>query len=124
MKDNKGKDTSLGKRIQMLRNACGLTQDELASDLFVSRTGVSNYETNKRTPDIAMLRKLCEKFGVSMNFLLGTNSADDKENALDKAASGIRKYLTKDSKLDLSEAPPIVRIFIVELYLFLMQRYG
>ncbi len=123
MKDNKGKDTTLGKRIQMLRNACGLTQDELASDLFVSRTGVSNYETNKRTPDIAMLRKLCEKFGVSMNFLLGTNS-DDEANALDKATAGIRQYLTKDGKLDLSEAPPIVKIFIVELYLFLMQRYG
>ena len=124
MKDNKGKDTTLGKRIKALRNACGLTQEELASDIFVSRTGISNYETGKRNPDVTMLRLLGEKFGVSMNFLLGTNSSADEANALDKATAGIKQYLTKDDKLDLSEASPIVKIFIVELYLFLMQRYG
>ena len=124
MKDNKGKDNLLGKRIKLLRNACGLTQDELASDLFVSRTGVSNYETNKRTPDIAILRRLCEKFGVSMNFLLGNNTLDDENNALDKATANIMQHLTKDGHLDLTEAPPIVKIFLVELYLFLMQRHN
>ena len=124
MKDNKGKDNLLGKRIHMLRNACGLTQDELASDLFVSRSGISNYETGNRTPDIAMLRKMCEKFGVSMNYLLGSCPPDDEVNTLDKITAEIRQYLTKDEYLDLSEVPPIVKIFIVELYLFLMQRYG
>ena len=125
MKDNKGKnDNTLGKRIRMLRNACGLTQDELASDLFVSRTGISNYETNKRTPDVEMLKKLCERFNVSMNYLLGNTSLEDEKNALDKATTEIKLYLTKDGHLDLSGTPPIVKIFIVELYVFLMQRYG
>ena len=123
MKDNKGKDNALGKRIAMLRNACGLTQEELASELYISRPGIANYERGGRTPDVAMLEKLCDKFGVSMNYLLGNISLSDEIGMLSKTETNINQYL-KNGKLDMSEAPPIVRIIIVEFYLYLMQRYG
>ena len=122
MKDNKGKDNALGKRIAMLRNACGLTQEELASELYVSRPGIANYESGIRTPDVAMLRKLCNKFGVSMNYLMGNISLSEEIGTLSITETKIKKYLT-DGKLDLSDAPPLVKIIIVEFYLYLMQRY-
>lgn len=122
MKDNKGKDNTLGRRIAQLRNACGLTQNELASDLYISRSGVSNYERGSRTPDVAMLQKLCNRFDVSMNFLLGNYSMFEENDTITKAESEIKQYL-KDGKLDLSDAPPLVRIFIVEFYLYLAHRY-
>ncbi len=124
MKDNKGKDNTLGKRINQLRHACGLTQEDLASDIYVSRSGLSNYENGKRTPDIKMLQKICEKFGVSMNYLLGNTSLDDEINILSNTETDIRQYLTNDGHLDLSSAPPLVKIFIVDIYLFLMERHG
>ena len=124
MKDIKGKDSTLGKRINLLRHACGLTQEELASDLYISRSGLSNYENGTRTPDLKMLQKLCEKFGVSMNYLLGNTSLNDEINTLSKAETQIKQHLTKDGHLDLSAAPPLVRIFMVDLYLFLMQRHS
>lgn len=124
MKGNKGKDNTLGRRINLLRHTCGLTQEELASDLYISRSGLSNYENGTRTPDVKMLQKLCEKFGVSMNYLLGNTSLDDEINTLSKAETDIRQHLTKEGHLDLSAAPPLVRIFMVDLYLFLMQRHS
>ena len=124
MKDNKGKDNTIGKRIAQLRNACGLTQEELASDLYISRPGLSNYENNRRTPDVNMLHKLCDKFDVSMNYLLGKKTQDDEACSLDKTKADIQQYLTKDGHLDLSSAPSLVKIFIVQLYLFLMQRFN
>jgi hypothetical protein len=69
-----------------------------------------------------MLQKLCDKFGVSMNFLLGKNSLADEIGTLSKTETNIKQYL-KNGKLDLSEAPPIVKIIIVEFYLYLMHRY-
>ena len=123
MKDTKGKDNTLGKRIAQLRNACGLTQEELASDLYVERTGISNYENGKRIPDVIMLQKLCDRFGVSINYLLGRNPLEEELNALTKIETNISLYLTEDGHLDLSDAPPLVKILIVELYQFLMQKY-
>ena len=123
MKDTKGKGNTLGRRIAQLRNACGLTQEELASDLYVERTGISNYENDKRVPDIALLQKLCDKFGVSMNYLLRGNPYNEELDALTKTETDISLYLTKDGHLDLSDAPPMVKIFIVDLYQFLMQKY-
>lgn len=106
-----------------MREACGLTQEELASELYVSRPGVANYERGERTPDVEMLQKLCEKFGVSMNYLLGKTSLIEEATPLAKAEYGIKPYLTKDGHLDLSAAPPIVKILIVDIYLYLMNRY-
>ena len=123
MKDIKGKDKTLGKRIALLRNACGLTQEELASELYVSRPSLTNYENGARTPDIALLQKLCNKFGVSMNYLLGNSSLSDEINILARAETNIKPYLTKNGNLNLSDAPPLVKIIVVELYLFLMHRH-
>ncbi|MBR4887915.1 MAG: helix-turn-helix transcriptional regulator [Clostridia bacterium] len=58
--------------IAALRQKHGLTQDELAEKLFVTRQAVSRWETDETTPSADTLMELSKLFGVSINALLGT----------------------------------------------------
>jgi len=64
------KDVS--KRIKDLRQEKGMTQEELAERLHVTRQAVSNWETKKTRPDVEMLEEISAVFGVTlMEFLYG-----------------------------------------------------
>ncbi len=60
----------VGKHIRALRQQRGMTQDELAQKLYVSRQTVSNYETGRSNPDIDTLLKMAEALGADVNALL------------------------------------------------------
>lgn len=60
-----------GKMILELRMRAGLSQDELAEQLYVTRQAVSRWENGETTPNIETLMLLSERFGVSINELLG-----------------------------------------------------
>ena len=55
-----------------LRTKHGLSQDELAGKVFVTRQAVSRWETGETTPNIETLKLLSKLFGVSINTLLGS----------------------------------------------------
>lgn len=61
---------TIGSTIQALRNAAGLSQEELAGQLGVSRQAVSKWELGKATPDTASIVALSELFHVSTDTLL------------------------------------------------------
>ena len=61
---------TLGQRIYNLRMAKGLSQEEVAEQLDVSRQSVSKWETDTSVPDLDKLMKLCDLFGVSMDELV------------------------------------------------------
>ena len=54
-----------------LRTQNGLSQDELAEKLFVTRQAVSRWENGETTPNTETLKRLSALFGVSINTLLG-----------------------------------------------------
>jgi len=56
------------------RKRLGLTQDALAEQLGVTAQAVSKWENDQSCPDIAMLPKLAEIFGISADELLGIQS--------------------------------------------------
>ena len=58
--------------IRTLRTEKGLSQDELAEKLFVTRQAVSRWETGETTPNIDTLKLLSKLFDVSINTLLGS----------------------------------------------------
>ena len=60
----------LGKRLKEYRARAGMTQDELAEKLFVSRQTISNWENDKSYPDIHSLLMLGDVFGVSLDTLV------------------------------------------------------
>ena len=55
-----------------LRTKNGLSQDELAEKVFVTRQAVSRWETGKTVPDTETLKLLSKLFDVSINTLLGS----------------------------------------------------
>ena len=59
----------IAKNIQECRNACGLTQLELAEKLNYSDKAVSKWERGESLPDIAVFKKMSEIFGVSLDYL-------------------------------------------------------
>ncbi len=60
------------ERLKRLRKERGLTQDDLAEELGVSRSSVSGYETNRAAePDYRSLVKIADLFQVSTDYLLG-----------------------------------------------------
>ena len=57
--------------IYELRTKNGLSQDELAEKVFVTRQAVSRWENGETVPNTETLKLLSELFGVSINTLLG-----------------------------------------------------
>ena len=58
--------------IRELRTKKGLSQDELAEKVFVTRQAVSRWENGETTPNIDTLKLLSKLFDVSINTLLGS----------------------------------------------------
>lgn len=63
-----------------LRRERGLTQAELAARLGISKSAVSMYERGNREPELDLLEKMADVFGVSVNALLG-RAEDELVNA-------------------------------------------
>ena len=59
------------KRLKELRNEHGLSQEQLAERLGVTRQTVSNWETGITSPNSRVLEKLSQIYGVSPGVLLG-----------------------------------------------------
>ena len=55
-----------------LRTKNGLSQDELAQKLYVTRQAISRWETGETVPNIETLKLLSKLFDVSINTLLGS----------------------------------------------------
>ena len=61
---------SIGKRICDLRKAKGMKQEELAQRLDISGQAVSKWENDQTCPDVSLLPRLAEVFGVTTDYLL------------------------------------------------------
>lgn len=69
---------TLGERIYNLRTGQGMTQEQLAEKMGVSRQSVSKRETDSAVPDIEKLKLLTEILGVSIAELLGMEEKSEK----------------------------------------------
>ncbi len=58
------------KGLREIRKKKGYSQLKVAMELNISRETLSYYENGKRSPDIKMLIKLSEYFGVSIDYLI------------------------------------------------------
>lgn len=58
------------EKLQKLRKQKGITQEELAKELFVSRTAVSKWESGRGYPGIDSLKDISKFFGVTIDELL------------------------------------------------------
>lgn len=58
-------------RLKELREASGMTQEELGRKVNTTRQTISNYEKGKRNADYEMLEALADTFNVDIGYLLG-----------------------------------------------------
>lgn len=77
---------TLGERIQQFRKGMGLSQEQLADIVGVSRQAVSKWETDQSQPELDKVALLSKSFSVSTDELLGNN-----QNS--KNASQIESYI-------------------------------
>ena len=71
------------EKLQELRKSRGLTQEELAEELYVSRTAISKWESGRGYPSIDSLKEISNYFSVTIDELLSSEkmlSLAEKEN--------------------------------------------
>ena len=61
------------EKLQELRKQRGLTQEELAARLYVSRTAISKWESGRGYPNIESLKAIAKFFSVTLDELLSTD---------------------------------------------------
>ena len=67
---------NFGETIRNARKAAGLTQRQLAQQLGVSNTSVSNWEKDLSRPDADLIQKLCAILGLQPNDFYGTAQSE------------------------------------------------
>ncbi len=88
---------NIADRIQNLRKTKGLSQEELADAIGVSRQAVSKWESEQTTPDLEKIVLMSELFEVTTDYLLkGIEPVQEKEH---KTVGDIleQKILTEDN---------------------------
>ena len=71
------------EKLQELRKNRGLTQEELAEELYVSRTAISKWESGRGYPSIDSLKEISNYFSVTIDELLSSEkllSIAEREN--------------------------------------------
>lgn len=72
MKINREVIMEFYEKLQELRKDKGLTQEELAESLYVSRTAISKWESGRGYPSIDSLKEISKYFDISIDELLST----------------------------------------------------
>ncbi|CEP67835.1 Cro/C1-type helix-turn-helix domain [Moorella glycerini] len=73
---------AFAERLTRLRERKGLTQEDLAKKLNISRSALSLWEIGKREPNFETTTKIADFFGVSVDYLLGRT--DDPRSLKEK----------------------------------------
>lgn len=72
MKERKVDYLEFNEKLQELRKQKGLTQEELAEILFVSRTAISKWESGRGYPNIDSLKAIAEFFNITIDEFLSS----------------------------------------------------
>lgn len=95
---------NIAEKIKAVRNRAGMSQQELADKIHVSRSAVAKWESDKGLPDIDNLKAIAKLFGMTLDELVAEE---------DHVSCALREPFLPDSKPDdavRSRWPEAVRI--------------
>lgn len=72
---------NFGEQFKKIRLEKSLTQEDVATQLHISRQAVSNWENNKNLPDIEMIVEIAKTFDLSLDQLIFGDDADNNMTA-------------------------------------------
>lgn len=75
--------------IKNLRLERGITQEQLAAQLKVSRSTIGMYETGGREPDFETLEAIADIFNVDMDYLMGRSDTERKVSILPASSDAL-----------------------------------
>ncbi len=61
---------TLGQKLKEIRKRFGLSQEQLAEIINVSRQAITKWESDNGLPDVSNLQELSKVFGVTVDYLL------------------------------------------------------
>lgn len=94
-------EDNISKKLKALRKGRGLSQQQLAEKMGISRASISNYEVGRRSPHISELRRFAEFYGVGLDFF-GVVTTDEIFELLSRAKSVFENDdISKEKKDDL-----------------------
>lgn len=87
----------IGEKLLELRKKKGLSQEEVAQELNVSRQTISKWETDQSTPDFDKIIPICELYNITTDELLrGIKKEDDV--VIDTMVNEVERIDKKDKK--------------------------
>lgn len=86
---------TFGTKLQQIRKAAGLSQEQLADLIDMSRQAVSKWETDQATPDIEKVSLLCDIFKISADELLGNENLSQHESTNGKLEGYVKMNVKK-----------------------------
>lgn len=81
---------TFGEKLRQLREQSGLTQEQLAQKIYVTRTAISKWETDRGYPGIDSLKQLSGIFVVNIDYLMSPDNGEGAKNE-DKGQTAIKK---------------------------------
>ncbi len=84
-------NATFGTQIRRVRQNAGLTMEEFAGKLGVTKSSVNMWENKGVVPREDVLRHIAELYGVSTDILLGVNVHSDKTGTLQVIQRGLEK---------------------------------
>ena len=121
---------TLGQKLKEIRKRLGLSQEQLAEIINVSRQAITKWENDAGIPDISNLQELSKVFGLTVDYLLNVQNnlpalimkkeldKDKYKNKLSSYAEILKEYysepyeifiLTREKKMNLIE-------FLIDLF--------
>ena len=107
-------DNEIGYRIKEHRRRLGLTQEQLAKLIYVSRSALGNFEIGKRNPSDVVVGLLSKMFGVSSEYLRTGNMSPYDEC--------VERLSVMGYKIDVSELSREHQILMLKFFDGLLER--
>ena len=95
---------TLGEKLARLRKARGMSQEQLAAALGVSRQAVSKWELGEAVPDVSRVVAMSELFGVTTDYLL-KDVSEEAGQAAGSVGEGNADFAAGEAGGEASSAP-------------------
>ena len=112
---------SIANQVKILRKAKGVTQEEMGTALGLSYQAISKWENDATLPDIQMIPKIAEYFGISIDDVMTTGTTleqriEQLKSKADIVVGAVIVIVNRKAQIDESGEDRIRKKYGVEVY--------